>query len=90
MKKIQLAGLLSLIIIGTFTSMTAFAGEWKTVTKPTGERWRYENSDGTYALDGWFWLDGNRDGISPTDTHSWAPYQIPQVCLKHLEEEACK
>lgn len=64
MKKIKMAGCLSLIVIGTFTSMTAFAGKWKTVTQPTGERWMYENSDGTYALDDWFWLDGNGDGIS--------------------------
>lgn len=64
MKKLKSAGLLFLIIFGIFAPVTVFAGGWKNAAKPDGQRWRYENSDGTYAEGGWFWLDGNRDGVS--------------------------
>ena len=43
--------------------MTALAGEWRTGTALNEGRWRYENDDGTFLANGWFWLDGNRDGI---------------------------
>lgn len=43
-------------------SLTAFAGEWK-ISQQNG-KWWYLNDDGTYAKDGWHWIDGNNDGIA--------------------------
>ncbi|MCI8511993.1 MAG: hypothetical protein HFE83_08365 [Lachnospiraceae bacterium] len=40
--------------------MTAFAGQWQ----QDSHGWRWQNDDGSYAANGWFWLDGNRDGVS--------------------------
>lgn len=44
-------------------SFLSFAGEWRTGAVPNEGRWWYANEDGSYARNGWFWLDGNRDGI---------------------------
>lgn len=62
MKKIL--WMVSVMIIAISASMTAYAGEWRTGDTPNEARWRYVNDDGTYAASGWFWLDGNRDGIA--------------------------
>lgn len=50
-----LAGCLSAAL--TFSS---FAGEWK----QNDSGWWYQNDDGSYLKNGWYWLDGNGDGIS--------------------------
>lgn len=41
-------------------SITSFAAAWET----EGERWRFKMDDGTYAVNGWQWLDGNKDGVA--------------------------
>ena len=64
----------SCIAISLLISMTAFAGEWRTGAAPDENRWWYENDDGTFASNGWFWLDGNRDGIEECyafDENGW-------------------
>lgn len=38
----------------------AFAGQWKS----DFNGWWYEESDGSYLTNGWYWLDGNQDGIA--------------------------
>lgn len=38
----------------------AFAGEWK--SDSTG--WWYVNDDGTYPVNSWNWIDGNKDGTA--------------------------
>ena len=45
-------------------SVTAFAGTWKTGANENANRWWYDNGNGTYAKDGWNWIDGNSDGIA--------------------------
>lgn len=42
-------------------AMTAFAGEWQ---QPGEGTWKWKNDDSTYAANGWYWLDGNQDGIA--------------------------
>jgi hypothetical protein len=42
-------------------AMTAFAGEWQ---QPSEGTWKWKNDDSTYAANGWYWLDGNQDGIA--------------------------
>lgn len=42
---------------------TAFAGTWKQDASGTG-KWQYDNGDGTYASNGWHWIDGNGDGTA--------------------------
>ena len=39
-------------------SFPAFAGEWQ----EDMNGWRYQNDDGSYCRNGWYWLDGNHDG----------------------------
>ena len=41
-------------------SFTSLAGEWY----QDMNGWRYENEDGSYCRNGWYWLDGNEDGLA--------------------------
>lgn len=52
------------LALGAFSPLTAFAGEWKKGSAPNEGAWQYENDDGSYAANGWFWLDGNQDHIA--------------------------
>lgn len=61
--KVWLLSVLALAM-GAFSPLTAFAGEWKLGSAPNEGAWWYENDDGSYAANGWFWLDGNRDNIA--------------------------
>lgn len=45
-------------ILTTSMSMTSFAG-WE----QEGTSWKY-NDNGTYAANGWRWIDGNGDGVA--------------------------
>lgn len=58
----KLIWIISVMMFGILAPMTAFAGEWRKGAAPDEDRWRYANDDGTYASNGWYWLDGNRDG----------------------------
>lgn len=52
--------LVTAILAGIMTfsiSMTAFAG-WQTGFTGDGARWYYVNADGTWATNGWQWIDG--------------------------------
>lgn len=57
-KMIKVLGLVALMTLGM--SFQAFAGEWKKDT--TG--WWWQNDNGTYPVNKWEWLDGNKDGIA--------------------------
>ena len=48
------------VLIAFALSVPAAAGEWR----ENGRGWWYDNLDGTYARDGWLWIDGNHDGIA--------------------------
>ena len=39
-------------------SFPAFAGEWH----EDMNGWWYENDDGSYCRNGWYWIDGDHDG----------------------------
>lgn len=39
-------------------SFTSMAGQWH----QDMNGWWYENNDGSYCRNGWYWLDGNQDG----------------------------
>ena len=52
------------VLMTMISGMTAFGAVWRLGQEPNGGRWWYDNEDGTYARDGWYWLDGNRDGVA--------------------------
>lgn len=41
-------------------SFSAFAGQWQ----QSMNGWWYENDDGSYLKDGWYWVDGDEDGTA--------------------------
>ena len=43
--------------------ITSYAAKWRQEQDPV-VRWVYVNDDGSYLTDGWYWLDGNGDGIA--------------------------
>jgi len=65
MKKMWVCGLAAAMTV--VMTVPAFAGEWKQdLSRPASQDgtsgWWYQNDDGTYPANGWFWLDGNEDG----------------------------
>ena len=55
-------------------SSTAFAVTWSTGKGENQNNWWYDNGDGTYANNGWQWIDGNNDGTAECyyfDTNGW-------------------
>lgn len=59
MKK-QYAAVLMAAVMASAGSLTAWAGTWE----QSGADWKYMQDDGTYATNGWQWLDGNNDGVA--------------------------
>lgn len=51
--------LLTVLPMTLALSFTAFAGQWHNDMNG----WWYEEDDGSYLANGWYWLDGNNDGI---------------------------
>ena len=52
----------------------AFAGVWLKGEGVNQDKWWYANEDGTWANSGWFWIDGNNDGIAENyyfDAQGW-------------------
>lgn len=69
MKAVMAGAVFSALFAGT-----AFAGEWVKGDGANQDRWRYDNQDGTFANSGWFWIDGNGDGIAESycfDGEGW-------------------
>ena len=66
MKKGVKATLCTGIIAGMVlaSSMTAFAGTWKTGAGENQNKWWYDFDNGSYAANGWQWIDGNNDGVA--------------------------
>ena len=66
--------LLIVMVMSILMSMTAFAGVWRTGAAPNESRWWYDNEDGTWASNGWHWIDGNQDGTAECyyfDSEGW-------------------
>ena len=59
MKKKLAALALSGLLTFSFC-LTAFAGQWR----ENEFGWWWQNDDGSYPVNSWQWLDGNRDGIA--------------------------
>lgn len=52
----------------------AFARVWLKGEGVNQDKWWYANEDGTWANSGWFWIDGNNDGIAENyyfDAQGW-------------------
>ena len=56
----RLALLVATLTMTAITSSFSYAGEWKQDTNG----WWWQNDDGSYPINCWQWLDGNKDGIS--------------------------
>lgn len=53
-------------------SLTVFAGVWRTGEGVNKDRWWYDNGDGTYANNGWYWIDnGNVEKCYYFDENGW-------------------
>lgn len=71
-KRLAVTGLTGAMLLNG--SMAAFAGTWKTGAEPNQNRWWYDFDNGTYAANGWQWIDGNNDGVAESyyfDADGW-------------------
>lgn len=62
------------VMMSVLFGMTAFAAVWRTGEAPNQDRWWYDYENGSYAADGWQWIDGNGDGIAECyyfDAEGW-------------------
>lgn len=62
------------IAISSIMATSAFAGVWRTGDGANQGKWWYDNGDGTYANNGWQWIDGNDDGTAECyyfDSDGW-------------------
>lgn len=69
MKTIAAGAVFSMLCAGT-----AFAGAWLKGQGENQDRWWYGNEDGTFANNGWYWIDGNNDGVAENycfDSEGW-------------------
>jgi len=61
-------------VFSMLATTTAFAGTWRAGDGANQGKWWYDNGNGTYAGNGWQWIDGNGDGISESyyfDENGW-------------------
>lgn len=62
MKTVLFAGAVAGLTLGG--TMVSFAGTWKTGEGSDQNKWWYDFEDGSYAANGWQWIDGNNDGVA--------------------------
>lgn len=62
LERLAVVGLTGAMVFGG--SMAAFAGTWKTGAEPNQNRWWYDFENGSYAANGWQWIDGDNDGAA--------------------------
>lgn len=66
--------ILATVVISTVMTTTAFAGTWKAGAAPNQNKWWYDFDNGTYAANGWYWIDGDNNGIAECyyfDANGW-------------------
>ena len=71
-KRITALAMTALFTLGM--AGTAFAGTWSAGKGENENNWWYDNGDGTYASNGWQWIDGDNDGVAECyyfDTNGW-------------------
>lgn len=44
--------------------LESYASGWESTDQPSGRIWKYYSDDGSNLKNGWYWLDGNKDGIA--------------------------
>jgi len=72
MKKTNLVATLA-IAMSVMAAIPAMAN-WNMGQGENSNRWWYGNEDGSWCHSGWFWLDGNRDGLAECyyfDANGW-------------------
>ena len=72
MRKMKIA--VAVVALSLLSTIPAMAN-WNKGLGANGNRWWYENEDHSYAHSGWFWLDGNNDGVAECyyfDQEGWA------------------
>lgn len=52
----------SVLLLTLSSAFPSFAGVWKAGEGENAGRWWYDKGDGTWAFDGWQWLDRDGDG----------------------------
>ena len=57
-KNVGFSAMLFLLLMAG--AMSSYAGTWK----QNGTQWNYDNGDGTILKNGWYWIDGNYDGVA--------------------------
>ena len=62
MKKIFL--LPAAVALFSASSFQAFAGTWRQGAAPNEALWWYDYDNGSYASNGWYWIDGNNDSVA--------------------------
>lgn len=70
MKNRILAFVGAVCILSTLMIGTAFTGGWRLGSKG----WWYDLDNGQYYADGWYWIDGDQDGIAERyyfDHYGW-------------------
>ena len=75
MKRVKLS--LVTLVLALLMCMPAYAGQW--IKDDTG--WWYQNNDGTYLKNGWYWIDGasylfNDNGYIYQSTTTSDGYQV--------------
>ena len=88
MKAILFAGAAVGLTLGA--TMVSFAGTWKTGEGADQNKWWYDFDNGTYAKNGWQWIDGNNDGIAECfyfDQSGWmlAGTSTPDGCTVNAD-----
>lgn len=66
--------LLTAAALTVLMSSSAFAGTWKMGTGENQGKWWYDNDNGTYAQNGWQWIDDNGDSVAECyyfDANGW-------------------
>lgn len=56
------AALVSFTALGS--AVTSYAGTWKQGSPPNETLWWYDLGNGSCAMNGWYWIDGNQDGTA--------------------------
>lgn len=63
MKKVlKITAVTTLLSLGL--AFSSYAGQWKQGTGANAGKWWYDEDNGTYATNGWRWIDGDGDGIA--------------------------
>ena len=73
MKKVlKVTAVAALLSLGL--AFSSYAGQWKQGAGANAGKWWYDEENGTYAMNGWRWIDGNGDGIAENycfDQNGW-------------------